>query len=130
VNGVGRRMPWTFAFYTMGALSLTGIPLFCGFISKWRLIWAGISAMTPVSIAGTVCLILSAFLCAMYTLNISIRAFFPMQGTDNYAHFRGRREAGWRMLVPIGFFAILNVVFGLFSGPVLAFLENIALGVM
>ena len=130
VNGAGRRMPWTFAFYTMGALSLTGIPLFCGFISKWRLIWAGISAMTPVSIAGTVCLILSAFLCAMYTLNISIRAFFPMQGTDNYAHFRGRREAGWRMLVPIGSFAILNVVFGLFSGPVLAFLENIAMGVM
>ena len=130
VNGAGRRMPWTFAFYTMGALSLTGIPMFCGFISKWRLIWAGISAMTPVSIAGTVCLILSAFLCAMYTLNISIRAFFPMQGTDNYAGFRGRREAGWRMLVPIGTFAILNVVFGLFSGPVLAFLENIAMGVM
>ena len=130
VNGAGRRMPWTFAFYTMGALSLTGIPLFCGFISKWRLIWAGISAMTPVSIAGTVCLILSAFLCAMYTLNISIRAFFPMQGTDNYAYLQGRREAGWRMLVPIGFFAVLNVLFGLFSGPVLAFLENIATGVM
>ena len=58
------------------------------------------------------------------------QAFFPMQGTDNYAGFRGRREAGWRMLVPIGTFAILNVVFGLFSGPVLAFLENIAMGVM
>ena len=130
VNGVGRRMPLTFTFYTMGAFSLTGIPLFCGFISKWKLIWAGISAMTPASIAGTVCLIASAFLCAMYTINVSIRAFFPMEGTDRYRNMQGRKEAGPLMLGPIGFFAALNVVFGLFSGPVIAFLEKIAMGVM
>ncbi|MDO4805259.1 MAG: proton-conducting transporter membrane subunit [Lachnospiraceae bacterium] len=130
VNGVGRRMPWTFAFYTMGAFSLTGIPLFCGFISKWKLITAGIGAMTPVSIVGTVCLIAAAFLCAMYTINVSIRAFFPMKGTDRYAGLAGRKEAGWRMLVPIGFFAVLNVVFGLFSGPIIRFLENIATGML
>ena len=128
VNGVGRRMPLTFAFYTLGALSLTGIPMFCGFISKWRLVEAGIEAMTPLSIAGCVCLIASAFLCAMYTINISIRAFFPMAGTDRYPSLPGRKEAGWRMLVPIGFFAILNVAFGICSGPVISFLRKIAMG--
>lgn len=130
INGVGRRMPVTFAFYTMGAFSLTGIPLFCGFISKWRLIAAGIDAMTPASIAGTVCLIASAFLCAMYTINVSIRAYFPMRGTNYYTGLTGRKEAGWRMLVPIGFFAVLNVAFGLYSGPIIHFLESIAAGVM
>ena len=130
VNGAGRRMPWTFAFYTMGAFSLTGIPMFCGFISKWRLIWAGIEVMTPFSVAGTVCLVISAFLCAMYTINVSVRAFFPMKGTDMYANLKGRREAGWRMLVPIGFFAVLNVLFGLYSGPVISVLGKIAEGVM
>ena len=128
VNGVGRRMPFTFAFYTLGALSLTGIPMFCGFISKWRLIEAGIEAMTPLSIAGCACLIVSAFLCAMYTINISIRAFFPMAGTDRYADQSGRKEAGWRMLVPVGFFAFLNVAFGICSGPVISFLWKIAMG--
>ena len=64
----------------------------------------------------------------MYTINISIRAFFPMAGTDRYASLPGRKEAGWRMLVPIGFFAILNVAFGICSGPVISFLRKIAMG--
>ena len=128
VNGVGRRMPLTFTFYTLGALSLTGIPLFCGFISKWRLLLAGAAAGTMCGVVGDVCLIVAAFLCAMYTLSISIRAFFPVRGTDRYPY--GLKEAGWRMLVPIGFFAFLNVLFGIWSGPVMDFISRISAGLI
>lgn len=125
-NGAGRQMPLTFAFYTMGALSLTGIPLFCGFVSKWSLLRAGAEAGTPWAFAGVVCLIIAAFLCAVYTLSISIRAFFPEKGRARCEG--GIREASWQMLLPIGVFALLNLVFGLFPGLVTGFIQGIAAG--
>lgn len=61
VNGAGKKMPATFSFYTLAALSLTGIPLFCGFISKWALVMAGIRADTKWAVLGVASLIISAF---------------------------------------------------------------------
>lgn len=126
LDGAGRQMPFTFACYTLGALSLTGIPLFCGFVSKWRLLAAGLTAGTGASLAGVAALLLSAFLCAVYTLTVSIRAFFPAEGSAVPAP--GVREASWRMLVPIGVFTALNLLLGLCSGPVMDVLSRIANG--
>lgn len=128
INGVGRRMPWTFGFYTLAALSLIGIPLFCGFISKWNLIMAGLSHGSRGGVIGAAALILAAFLCAVYTLSVSVRAFFPQKGTDRYQDLPGRKEASWMMLGPIAFFGVLNILFGIWSGPIVRFLEQISLG--
>lgn len=155
LDGAGRQMPVTFACYTLGALSLTGIPLFCGFVSKWRLLTAGIAAASVPRIAavsgaqealaemraavtgsanltriaamtGTGALIAAAFLCAMYTLTVSVRAFFPVQ-----SRYPARiREADWRMLFPAAFFTAANVLFGVWSGPIMAFVESIARGMI
>jgi multicomponent Na+:H+ antiporter subunit D len=128
LNGVGRKMPWTFGFYTLGALSLTGIPLFCGFVSKLRLVLAGAAEGSTAAVMGTAALILSAFLCAIYTISVSVRAFFPVRGTERYTG--GVSDADLRMLVPIGVFSVINVLFGLFPGPVIGFLEKIAAGLI
>ena len=37
MNGVGRRMPWTMAAFTVGALGMIGVPPIAGFVSKWYL---------------------------------------------------------------------------------------------
>ena len=126
LDGAGRRMPVTFVCYTLGALSLTGIPLFCGFVSKWRLLTAGIQAGTAASVAGAAALVISAFLCAVYSLTVSVRAFFAPESR----YPQGVQEASWRMLVPIGLFTAANLLFGLWSGPVMAFLESIARGAL
>ncbi len=128
INGVGRKMPVTFIFYTLGGLSLAGVPLFCGFISKWNLVMAGIEADTPWGLTGVAGLIISAFLCAMYTLSVSVRAFFPMQETDRYLERTDVREAGPLMLVPIIVFGIANVVLGIHPQPVVEFIRRIAAG--
>ena len=136
VDGVGRKMPVTFGIYTAGALSLTGIPLFCGFISKWQLFTAGASAGTKAGYVGVAALLISAFLCAMYTLTISIRAFFPQvmnpagnTGTGTKAWTKEEiREADALMLIPMLFFAALNILIGIFPGPVMGFLGMIANG--
>ena len=128
LDGVGRHMPWTFTAYTLGALSLTGIPLFCGFISKWRLLTAGIAAGTPAAFIGSVSLIISAFLCALYSLTVSVRAFYPYGGRERCGP--NIHEANWKMLVPIWIFAVFNIFFGLRSGFVMSFLESIAHGII
>ena len=40
LDGLGRRMPWTMAAFVIGGLSLIGIPLTAGFVSKLYLILA------------------------------------------------------------------------------------------
>ncbi|MCR5294667.1 MAG: proton-conducting membrane transporter [Lachnospiraceae bacterium] len=128
LNGVGRKMPYTFGFYTIGALSLTGIPLFCGFVSKLSLVLAGAAQGSAPAVIGTASLITAAFLCAIYTISISIRAFFPAKGTERYQG--GAADADLRMLVPIGVFSFVNVLFGMFPGPIMGFLEKIAAGLI
>ncbi len=128
VNGVGKRMPLTFVLYTLAALSLAGVPLFCGFVSKYNLVSAGIEAGSAQSLSGVFGLIISAFLCAMYTLSVSVRAFFPMKETDRYSDRPEVKETGKRMLLPIVFFGILNIALGINPGPVEAVIEKIAAG--
>ena len=38
LGGIGRKMPWTFAALVLGGLSLIGVPLTTGFVSKWYLV--------------------------------------------------------------------------------------------
>ena len=40
--GLGKRMPWTMAAFVAGGLSLIGVPLTAGFVSKWYLILAAL----------------------------------------------------------------------------------------
>ncbi len=127
-NGVGKRMPVTFAMFTLGGLSLTGIPLFSGFVSKWKLIAAGIAEGTALSCGGAAALIAAAFLCAMYTLTISVRAFFAPPGADRFREAGSAKEAGWKMLVPIVFFGAVDIWFGCFSGQIMNFITGIARG--
>ena len=129
INGAGRKMPLTFTFYTLGALSLTGIPMFCGFISKWNLLLAGAQAGTIYSYIGTACLIVAAFFCAIYTLSVSLRAFFPVSDENRWKE-KELSDPGWRMLLPIGVFTAVNVLLGIFPGPVMEFLGKIAAGLI
>jgi len=38
LDGIGRRMPWTMTAFSIGALSMIGIPPLAGFLSKWYLL--------------------------------------------------------------------------------------------
>jgi len=40
LRGIGRKMPWTFGAFVIAGLSLIGVPLTVGFVSKWYLVQA------------------------------------------------------------------------------------------
>ena len=130
VNGVGKKMPVTFFFYTLGGLSLVGIPLFCGFVSKWKLLGAALSEGSPLGYAGVFALLASAFMCAVYTLSVSLRAFFPPKEENLYEPGGQKLEAGPLMLIPIVVFGIINIILGVYPQPIVAFVEKIAQGLL
>jgi multicomponent Na+:H+ antiporter subunit D len=99
LDGIGRRMPWTMGAFTVGTLSMIGIPPTAGFLGKWFLL--GGAAETGNWLAIGV-IVASTVLNATYLLPIVFRAFFrePRKG-------RGRRsanaagEAPWPMVVAV-----------------------------
>ena len=73
LDGIGRKMPFTMAAFTMAAVSLIGMPPFGGFISKWYIAMGSIEAEhLPILIV----LGASSILNACYFLPIVYRAFF------------------------------------------------------
>ena len=73
LKGIGRTMPWTMTFFTIGAVSIIGLPPTAGFLSKWYILQGVIDAGQP-AIAGV--LIISTLLSAAYLMPIAYAAFF------------------------------------------------------
>jgi multicomponent Na+:H+ antiporter subunit D len=73
LQGLGRRMPWTFAAWILGGLSLIGVPLTVGFISKWYLILAALEAgLWPVAAL----VLISSLLALVYVWRVVEVSFF------------------------------------------------------
>ncbi|RDV24655.1 monovalent cation/H+ antiporter subunit D family protein [Alteromonas aestuariivivens] len=80
--GLGHAMPFTFAMFTIGSLSIIGLPVFGGMWSKWYLI-AGAAAFdgpTFTQWAMLATLTVSSLLNIAYLLTIPVRAFFASPG--------------------------------------------------
>ena len=73
LRGIGRAMPWTMTAFTIGSLSMIGLPPTAGFISKWYILLGALEADQMI-IVGV--LILSTLLNAGYFLPIVYSAFF------------------------------------------------------
>lgn len=81
-QGYGRRMPLTFAVFTIASLGLMGVPPFAGFASKWAIAASAAATGLPLGYAGCFALALSAFLTGLYQLDVVITAYFPPRGVD------------------------------------------------
>ncbi len=127
LNGIGSKMPFVFTVFTICSLSLIGIPLFGGFISKWNVASAAMDAgrTFPYAYAGLGVLLYSALMTAIYTLTIVIRAWFPGQGER--AVFEDTvKDPNWEMKLPLGIFAAAVLWLGLCSEPLMEILKSIA----
>ena len=122
-------MPVTLGCFTLGALSLVGIPPFAGFFSKWYLANGALASVVPVfGWLGPVILLLSALLTAGYLFPISVEGFLP--GKDYDKNPEKSCEAGWNMTIPMIILAVLALVLGLFSSRIIDFVVQLATGLM
>jgi multicomponent Na+:H+ antiporter subunit D len=121
--GLGRRMPVTMAVFVVGGLSLIGVPLTVGFISKWYLILAALEAgLWPVAILVP----LSSLLAVVYVWRVIEAAYFrPVP-----AGAAPVTEAPAAMLIPAGLMAAAAVYFGTVSDFTLGIARHAAIMLM
>lgn len=109
--GIGRRMPWTMAAFTVGALGMIGVPPFAGFISKWFL---GSGAAAGHQQWALAVLAASSALNAAYFLPILYAAWFRPPAVE-WPRAAGRRETSWMLLAPPVTTALLVVLAGVLA---------------
>jgi len=82
--GLGKQMPFTFAVFTIGTLSIIGLPIFGGVWSKWYLVSGAIDFTGPVITYWAVlsALAISSMLNIYYLLSIPVKAFFEPAPND------------------------------------------------
>jgi multicomponent Na+:H+ antiporter subunit D len=118
MNGAGKRMPWTMAAFTVGALGMIGAPPLAGFISKWYL---GLGALEADQ--GWVILVLagSSLLNAAYFLPILHRAWFKKpDGHWPQERRFGRHETALALLLPPLITALLVIAAGLLASTAMS----------
>jgi len=106
--GLGRRMPLTMAAFVVAGLSLIGVPLTVGFVSKWYLVTGAIEAgLWPVAVL----ILLSSLLALIYIWRVIEVAYFRPPPEDAPVI----REAPPSLLGPIWLLMGAVVFFGIFT---------------
>jgi len=103
--GLASKMPWTMAAFVGGGLSLIGVPLTVGFISKWLLIQAAFES-GQLWIAALV--VISSLIAAVYVWRVIEIAYLQPAPADSQAE-----EAPLSMLIPIWILVLANFYFGI-----------------
>lgn len=97
LGGLGRKMPVTFACFTLASLSIIGLPPLGGMWSKWYLLLGSMQfsggSTSAWILVGT--LLVSSLLNIWYLLSIPIKAFFSQPTSDISAY----KEAPWPCLI-------------------------------
>ena len=117
--GLGRQMPWTMTAIVAGGLSLLGVPLTAGFISKWYLVQAALQA----DLWWLVVLIaLSSMLALVYVWRLVEAMYFKEPPPARAAV----AEAPLSMLLPTMMLAGANIYFGIDTRVPVAMAESAA----
>lgn len=106
-RGLGKTMPWTMMAVVLGGLSLIGVPLTVGFVSKWYLVLAALEeGMWPVAFL----VLLGSLLAVIYIWKLVEAAYFQ-QPTDEAA--ATVKEAPLSLLIPAWILVVANIYFGI-----------------
>ena len=111
LDGIGKRMPWTMGAFSIGALSMIGLPPTAGFISKWYILGGALETSNALAV---LVIVASTLLNAGYFLPIIYRAFFkvevPRGKDDPHNAYDNHREAPVAMVMALSFTALGTLV--------------------
>ena len=114
LRGIGRRMPVTMTAFTIGALSMIGVPPTAGFVSKWYILAGAFQSDNYVALAT---IILSTALNAAYFLPIIYMAWVQRDATPPGQE---HGEAPFAAVLALSVTAALTLAFFLYNGPAIA----------
>src|SRR5205823_3912934 len=114
LSGLARRMPWTMAAFSLSSLSIVGIPLTSGFVSKWYLALGTVDRQSLILLAV---LLVSSLLSAAYLGQILYKAYFEFE-TEPASHDEVH-EVPW-IVAPLTITAAASLFLGIYPAFVLS----------
>ncbi|GBE02839.1 hydrogenase-4 component B [bacterium BMS3Bbin06] len=128
LGGLIRFMPWTAAFFLIGALSIAALPPFNGFVSEWLTLQTMLQSASLLSIPVKITFALSGAALAL-TAGLAVTCFvkaFAMSflGMGRSESSRRAVELPWSMRSAMGFLSLLCIVFGIFPTYVIPVLDR------
>ena len=134
MGGLSRVMPWTGLFFLLGCISISALPPFNGFVSEWLTFQTALQApalhsgvlraLIPLAAAS---LALTGALAAACFVKVYGVSFLGLARSRNARH---AREASRGMLVGQGLLALLCLLFGVFPGFTLHFLNHVSMALV
>ena len=107
-RGLGKHMPLTMAAFTIAGLSIIGVPLTVGFVSKWYLVTAALEqnhwVLAALVLAGSL-------LAVIYIGRVLEAAYF--QKLPESQNPNNIKEVPWLMLAPMWALVLANIYFGI-----------------
>ena len=105
-KGLGQIMPWTMAAIVAGGLSLIGVPLTVGFISKWYLVLAALEqGYWPIAVV----VLVGSLLAVIYMWKLVEAAYFNNVEPSEVVV----KEAPLQLLIPTWLLIGASLYFGI-----------------
>ena len=120
MGGIGKKLPYTYAFMLIGTLALTGFPFLSGFYSKDAIIEFAYLANTPLGNYAASVGILTAFFTSIYSWRLFFKVFHGPYNNKKIL-IKETHESPIVMLLPLVFLSIGAI----FSGYIF---KNIFIG--
>lgn len=119
--GIGKKMPITMGAFTVGSLSLVGIPMFSGFLGKWHLLTGSINGGNPLAVAV---IIIGSILCAAYLFPVLRIAYFEQASGEDW------HDPGVAQRIALLILVVAIIGLGIFPGPFMEFARRAAVDLL
>lgn len=124
LGGLSRKMPHTTVLFLIGAFSISGIPPFNGFASKWMIYQATYQKAVESGNIGFLLVTIIALVTSVLTLasfvKVSQSVFFGQLPRE----LENVKEVSFGMRLAMGIFALLCVLTGLFPNLVTTYITE------
>ena len=120
---MGKSMTKTLTCFSIAGMSLVGVPLTAGFISKWYLAVGSLTQESGImGVIGISTIMISALLTGGYLVTVTAKAFFALRTDEVQESFEPNRY----MTMPLAILTFAIVLFGIFPTPIINVVSAIA----
>ncbi|KDR94569.1 multisubunit sodium/proton antiporter, MrpD subunit [Peptoclostridium litorale DSM 5388] len=117
MSGIGRRMPLPLGVFALGALSMIGIPILPGFVSKWNLCMASIESKRTGLVAVV---LISSILNCLYYIPVLTRGYFKCEA--EFGNISSSCKSSLANSMQSVLLVVAMVTLGIFSGRIIELL--------
>lgn len=124
LGGLGKKMPWTTGLFLVGAFSISGLPPFNGFASKWMIYQATYEKAAETGNIGYLLVTIIALVTSILTLASFVKVSQSVFFGKLPAKYENVKDAKPSMIIAMCIFALLCVLTGLFPSIVTRYITE------